>query len=348
MKLNYILVTGAAGFIGFHLCSKLLSNGYKVFGIDNLNDYYSVHLKKKRLEILLDDNNFQFRRIDITDRASLSKLFERFQFDEVIHLAAQAGVRYSIVNPHAYVDNNITGFLNILEAAKEYKIKRMIFASSSSVYGDNRKVPFSEADFVDHPISVYAATKKSNELFAYTYSSLYNIPMIGLRFFTVYGEWGRPDMAYYIFTKRILEGRPIALFNFGNLKRDFTYVGDIVEGISRLLRLDAFPSNNNKKNHVPYSIYNIGNNKPVELIQFVHTLEIAIGKKAQIKFLPMQEGDVYETYADISALNKLAGFRPSVEIKEGLERFVKWFLEYNECFVNETAYANSRNLINAK
>ena len=335
-----ILVTGAAGFIGFHLCRRLLEDGYQVAGIDNLNDYYDVRLKKARLEQIQNIKNFRFFKISLEEKDTVLNLFHSEKFDYVVNLAAQAGVRYSLINPYAYVDSNIYGFLNILEGCRHNKIKHLIFASSSSVYGLNTKMPFSTHHNVDHPISLYAATKKANELMAHTYSYLYGIPVTGLRFFTVYGPWGRPDMALFIFTKAILDGKPIDVFNFGRMKRDFTYIDDIVEGIVRVL--DKIPGSNrdwNSNNPDPstsivrYKLYNIGNNNPVELMRFIEILEDCLGKKAQKNLLPIQPGDVPETYADIDDLTTDAGFTPSTGIENGIRKFVewyKWYYKFNE------------------
>ena len=331
-----ILITGAAGFIGYHLSKQLCESDCNVVGIDNMNDYYNVNLKIARLEKLQDYQNFKFEKIDLVEKDSLFKLFEKEKIKYVINLAAQAGVRYSIENPFAYIDSNINGFINILEACRNYPVKHLIYASSSSVYGANVKQPFSEDDNVDHPVSLYAATKKSNELMAHTYSDLYKIPTTGLRFFTVYGPWGRPDMAYFSFTKAILEEKEINVFNNGNLERDFTYIDDIVNAIEKLLdkvppetpnwdRVKAEPSTS----FAPYRVFNIGNNQPVKLMDFISTLENLLGKKAVKKFLPMQPGDVYSTYADISKLNKLIGYKPTTSIEEGLEKFIYWYKKFN-------------------
>jgi len=330
-----ILVTGAAGFIGYHLSKQLCKNNFNIVGIDNLNNYYDVKLKEDRLEQLNLFDNFKFIKIDLVNKDSIFKLFEQEKFDYIIHLAAQAGVRYSIENPYAYIDSNISGFINILEACRNYPIKHLIYASSSSVYGANVKQPFSENDNVDHPVSLYAATKKSNELMAHTYSDLYKIPTTGLRFFTVYGPWGRPDMAYFSFTKDILEGKEIKVFNNGNLERDFTYIDDIVSAIEKLIdispneipdwdRIKAEPSTS----FAPYRIFNIGNNQPVKLMDFISTLENLLGKEANKKFLPMQQGDVYSTFADISKLSEVIGYKPTTSIKQGLEKFVDWYMNY--------------------
>ncbi|MDF2856794.1 MAG: capsular biosynthesis protein CpsI [Neobacillus sp.] len=318
-----ILVTGAAGFIGFHLTKRLLAENYHVIGIDNMNDYYDVQLKKDRLAILENDFNFTFFEIDIANMDRLNQLFTEHSIRIVINLAAQAGVRYSIINPHAYVHSNIAGFMNILEACRHFQVDHFIYASSSSVYGANTSIPFSTSDTVDHPVSIYAATKKSNELMAYTYSHLYQIPTTGLRFFTVYGPWGRPDMAYYSFTRNIIKEKPIKVFNNGDLSRDFTYIDDIIEGIIRLL--EKPPVVLNPSAPPPYVIYNLGNNTPVKIMDFIQILENLIGKKAKVAYLPMQPGDVKETYADISDLQNDIGYRPSTPIENGLSDFVEWF-----------------------
>ncbi|MGE5861458.1 MAG: NAD-dependent epimerase [Ignavibacteria bacterium] len=330
-----ILITGAAGFIGYHLTQKLCEMNYEVVGLDNLNDYYDIQLKENRLKQLKILQNFTFYKIDLIDRIGINSLFRNNKFDYIINLAAQAGVRYSLVNPYAYIESNISGFLNILESCRNYPVKHLIYASSSSVYGGNTKTPFTTNDNVDHPVSLYAATKKSNDLMAHTYSNLYDIPVTGLRFFTVYGPWGRPDMAYYSFTKDIIEGKQINIFNHGEMKRDFTYIDDIIDGIVCLIDKIPVPDkeweNNSQKvssSFAPYRLYNIGNNKPVELMKFIEILEEKIGKKAEKKFLQMQPGDVLETYADIDDLTRLTGFRPKIKIDEGLEKFVKWYKEY--------------------
>lgn len=330
-----ILVSGAAGFIGFHLSKRLCENGHKVMGIDNLNNYYDVNLKYGRLEVLNKSKNFSFQQIDIADKANLNKCWEDFRPEVMINLAAQAGVRYSITNPDAYVESNLVGFMNILEASRNYDIKHLIFASSSSVYGANKKVPFSETDNVDHPVSLYAATKKSNELLAHSYSSLYNIPTTGLRFFTVYGPFGRPDMAYFKFTKNIIEDLPIDVYNNGDLERDFTYIDDIVEGIVRLLDQIPVPKTDwNYENpdpansFAPYNIYNIGNNKPIKLLYFIETLEKILNKKAIKNYLPMQAGDVNITYANIDKLEKEISFSPNTPIETGLKNFIEWYKKY--------------------
>lgn len=330
-----ILVTGAAGFVGYHLTQRLLEQDFTVVGIDNENDYYDPKLKEGRLEELKGKSGFTYYKMDLSDTAAINELFEKHSFHTVINLAAQAGVRYSLQNPRAYIDSNIVGFTNILEGSRHFDVKHLIYASSSSVYGANTKMPFSEHDNVSHPVSLYAATKKSNELMAHTYSHLYGIPTTGLRFFTVYGPWGRPDMAYYSFTKDIIEGKPIKVFNHGKMKRDFTYIDDIVEGIVRLT--DKIPQPNAEWNrhaadpgssYAPYKIYNIGNNQPVELMKFINTLEDLIGKKANMEYLPMQSGDVEATFADISDLQDAVGFNPSTPIEVGLEKFVKWYKSY--------------------
>lgn len=330
-----ILITGSAGFIGFHLSLKALQLGYKVTGIDNLNDYYDVNLKKSRLAILQQQPEFEFHQIDLTDRHSINKLFSQNRFFAVVNLAAQAGVRYSLTNPHAYLESNIQGFLNILEACRHSKVNHLIYASSSSVYGANKNMPFSVHDNVDHPISLYAASKKSNELMAHTYSALFNLPTTGLRFFTVYGPYGRPDMALFIFTKAILQGMPIEIFNNGNMKRDFTYIDDIVEAIIRLIPTIPLPNtewNGSKPDpatsFAPYRIYNIGNNQPIQLMEFIEIIEKKLGKVAIKRFLPMQEGDVPETYADVKDLMQVVDFKPSTPITQGIENFINWYLSY--------------------
>ena len=329
------LVTGAAGFIGFHLTLRLLSRGEQVVGFDNLNDYYSVDLKRDRLSRLTDYDNFKFAEADLADQTQVDKVFRDHDFERVVNLAAQAGVRYSITNPRAYTGSNIVGFLNVLEACRHAKTPHLTYASSSSVYGAGTKMPFAAADRVDHPLSLYAATKKSNELMAHTYSHLYGLPTTGLRFFTVYGPWGRPDMALFLFTKAILEGRPIDVFNEGRMQRDFTYIDDIVEGVDRTSEQVAAPDSNwNSINpnpstsSAPYRIYNIGNNDPIELTVFIEAIENAIGIKAKKNLLPMQAGDVPATFADIEALETAVGFRPSTPIHLGVKRFVDWYRDY--------------------
>ena len=319
-----VLVTGAAGFIGFHLAKRLLSLGASVCGIDNLNDYYDVSLKEARLAILEKEPAFTFVRGDLADEAAVTKLFEDFRPDIVVNLAAQAGVRYSIDNPRSYIRSNIVGFFNILEACRHYPVEHLLYASSSSVYGNQEKTPFATTDNVDHPISLYAATKKSDELMAYTYSHLYGIPATGLRFFTVYGPWGRPDMAYFKFTNKIVRGEPIQIYNHGDMLRDFTYVDDIVRGVENML------CNPPKANEFGdrYKVYNIGNNKPEKLLDFIETLEKAIDMEAKKEYLPMQPGDVYQTYADVTDLIRDFDFKPSTSIAEGLGRFAEWYKEY--------------------
>ncbi len=323
MKKFDLLVTGAAGFIGFHLSLSRLKKGERVVGIDNLNDYYDPKLKINRLEILKQHPGFTFLQIDIKDKEKLDDLFSSYAFDTVVNLAAQAGVRYSIENPYAYMDSNMTGFLNILEACRHNPVRHLVYASSSSVYGGNQKVPFSTEDSVDHPVSLYAATKKANELMAHTYSHLYGIPTTGLRFFTVYGPWGRPDMAYYSFSDNIMKGKPIKVFNHGKMERDFTYIDDVIKGIEKIIPLTP-------TSKPPYKIYNIGNAKPVQLEKFIAILERNLGKKAHKQYMDMQPGDVVKTYADISELTKDTGFTPSTGIEEGLEKFVKWFKKYHQ------------------
>ena len=329
------LITGSAGFIGFHLSKLLLKKGFEIVGIDNLNNYYDVSLKEDRLKILEKFDNFQFHKIDLKDKPAIDELFASNKFDYVINLAAQAGVRYSITNPYAYVDSNLIGFMNILEACRNNPVKHLLYASSSSVYGGNTVVPFSTNHQVDHPVSLYAATKKSNELMAHTYSHLFGIPTTGLRFFTVYGPWGRPDMAYFSFTKDILAGKAIKVFNYGKMERDFTYVDDIVEGISKLLPLA--PISNESWNEqtddlssssAPYKIYNIGNNQPVKLEKFISVLENTLGVEAEKNYMEMQPGDVLRTYADVSDLEKDIDFKPSTTIEAGLGKFVEWYEGY--------------------
>jgi UDP-glucuronate 4-epimerase len=335
MNNNKILVTGAAGFIGYHLCRRLIERGDRVTGIDNLNDYYDVKLKIDRLRQIAREKNFTPARLDMADREAMKELFEKGAFDIVVNLAAQAGVRYSLKNPHAYVDSNLQGFLNVLEGCRHGGVKHLVFASSSSVYGANTTMPFSVHHNVDHPVSLYAATKKANELMAHTYASLYGLPCTGLRFFTVYGPWGRPDMAYFLFTKAIYEDRPIDVFNYGKMQRDFTYIDDVTEGVVRVLEKVPGPSPEWDRRHpdpatsyAPYRIYNIGNNRPIELIRFIEVLEDRIGKKAEKNFLPMQPGDVPATYADIDELTRDAGFAPATLLEEGIGRFVEWYRTY--------------------
>ena len=330
-----ILVTGAAGFIGFHLCLALLKKGHKIVGLDNINDYYETKLKEDRVAILKKDSNFSFVKADLADKSAINKAFDETNFDRVINLGAQAGVRYSLQNPDAYINSNIVGFLNILEACRHHKTAHLVYASSSSVYGMNTSMPFSVHDNVDHPVSLYAATKKSNELMAHTYSHLFGLPTTGLRFFTVYGPWGRPDMAPFLFTKAILEGKPIKVFNNGQMKRDFTYVDDIVEGVVRVADLIPQPnqeydckSPDPSTSKAPYKIYNIGNNQPIELLKFIETIEEKTGKKAEKIFMPMQPGDVVATYADVSDLMKDTGFSPSTPLNIGIGKFVDWYRDY--------------------
>jgi UDP-glucuronate 4-epimerase len=330
-----ILITGAAGFIGFHVSRRFLESGNSIIGVDNLNDYYDVNLKKARLALLEKKAGFRFVKANIADRERMSALFKEEAPEIVVHLAAQAGVRYSLVNPHVYADSNLTGFINILEGCRHQKITHLVFASSSSVYGANTQMPFSVHHNVDHPVSLYAATKKANELMAHTYAHLYNLPCTGLRFFTVYGPWGRPDMALFLFTKAILEERPIDVFNEGRMSRDFTYIDDIVEGVFRVA--DKIPNPNvhwNGDNPDPgtsfaqYKIYNIGNNNPVELFEFIRMLEVQLGRKAKMNLLPMQPGDVPKTFADVDDLMKDVGFKPATSLEDGIRHFVKWYREY--------------------
>ena len=318
------LVTGAAGFIGFHLSRRLMERGETVVGLDNLNDYYDVSLKQARLEILNSESAFEFQQLELADRDAIATLFDQQKVDVVIHLAAQAGVRYYLENPAAYIDSNLVGFGNILEGCRYGGVKHLVYASSSSVYGSNKKTPFSVEDNVDHPISLYAATKKANELMAHTYSHLYQLPTTGLRFFTVYGPWGRPDMALFKFTKAILDGRPIDVYNHGKMRRDFTYIDDIIEGVIRTA--DKIPADDN--NRTPYSVYNIGNNQPEDLMEMIHLLEGALGQVAQKKMLPMQPGDVPETFADIESLSRDTGFRPQTPLATGISKFVEWYREF--------------------
>lgn len=330
-----ILVTGAAGFIGSYVSQRLLERGDQVVGLDNLNDYYAVALKEARLAALNDQPGFRFVRAALEDRYAVDTLFSQTSFDAVIHLAAQAGVRYSLENPRAYLDSNLAGFLNILEGCRRQRVGHLVYASSSSVYGANRTMPFSVHHNVDHPVSLYAATKKANELMAHSYAATYGLPCTGLRFFTVYGPWGRPDMAYFSFTKAILDGQPLTVFNHGKMLRDFTYIDDIVEGVIRVLDRPAQPDpawnglNPDPGNSfAPYKIYNIGNNQPVELLRFIEVLEQCLGKKAEKQFLPMQPGDLPATCADLADLSAATGFRPSTGIEEGLSRFVAWYRAY--------------------
>ena len=332
-----ILVTGAAGFIGSFLAKRLIARGDEVVGLDNLNDYYDVNLKLGRLKQMSMERNFTPVRLDLHDRDGIARLFSENRFDAVVNMAAQAGVRYSLTNPYAYADSNLTGFLNVLEGCRHTGVKHLVFASSSSVYGANTKMPYSVHDNVDHPVSLYAATKKANELMAHAYSSLYRLPCTGLRFFTVYGPWGRPDMAYFLFTRAIIEGRPIDVFNNGKMKRDFTYIDDIIEAVVRVI--DRIPepdpswsgaAPDSATSYAPYRLYNIGNNQPVELLRFIEVLEEVLGKKAVKNMLPMQAGDVPATYADIGDLMRDVGFKPSTPIEEGLRKFVEWYKQYHK------------------
>ena len=333
--MDKILVTGAAGFIGFHLCRKLLATGRNVVGIDNLNPYYEVRLKEDRLRLLEEDRSFRFFRLDIADREDLADLFAREEPPVVVHLAAQAGVRYSLTNPYAYLDSNLLGFLNILEGCRHHRVSHLVYASSSSVYGGNTRLPFSVHHNVDHPVSLYAATKKANELMAHSYAALYGIPCTGLRFFTVYGPWGRPDMALFLFTRAILAGEPIDVYNEGRMERDFTYIDDIIEGVFRIMARppDPDPSWNGGNpdpagSFAPYRLYNIGNHQPVALLDFIAALEKNLGKKAKMRFLPMQPGDVPATCADVEDLAAAVGFSPATTIATGIARFVEWYKKY--------------------
>ena len=330
-----ILLTGAAGFIGMTTCLRLLARGDDVVGLDNLNDYYEVQLKLDRLARLQSLPGFRFVKADVGDRAAIERLFGEEHFDRVIHLAAQAGVRYSLQNPQAYIDSNVVGFMNVLEGCRHAKVAHLVYASSSSVYGGNTRMPFSERDSVDHPVSMYAATKKANELMAHTYSHLFGLPTTGLRFFTVYGPWGRPDMALFLFTKAILEGRPIDVFNHGQMRRDFTYVDDIVEGVIRVTDRIAEPDPTFDANRpdpgtsrAPFRIFNIGNHNPVPLLDFIGYIEAALGRKAEKNLLPLQDGDVPATYADVDALAQWVGFAPATSIETGVARFVEWYRSY--------------------
>ncbi len=319
-----LLVTGAAGFIGSHLATRLLAEGNSVVGIDNLNDYYDVQLKDDRVERLEKNPNFQFIKLDIADKKGMESLFTGERFDRVFHLAAQAGVRYSLTHPHVYIESNLVGFLHILEGCRHSAVPHLIYASSSSVYGANTKMPFAVSDSVDHPVSLYAATKKANELMAHSYSHLYKMPTTGLRFFTVYGPWGRPDMALFLFTKAILSGRPIDVFNYGEMERDFTYIDDIIEGVVRVG--EAIPPS--VPPAAPYRVFNIGNHRPVSLMSMIDLLEKEIGKKSERRLLPMQAGDVQKTFADVEDLIAVTGFSPVIPIEEGIKRFVKWYKAY--------------------
>jgi len=330
-----VLVTGAAGFIGYHVAERLLARGDEVIGLDNLNPYYDPTLKQARLARLQKHARFGFEKIDLVDRAAMEALFARAKFERVVHLAAQAGVRYSIENPHVYVDSNLTGTLHVLEGCRHHRVEHLVFASTSSVYGANTKMPFSVHQNVDHPLSFYAATKKANELMAHTYASLYGLPVTGLRFFTVYGPWGRPDMALFLFARNILAGKPIDVFNYGNHRRDFTYVDDIAEGV--VAALDHVASANAAwdgnapdpaTSAAPYRLYNIGNNRPVELMHYIEVLEQCLGRKAEKNLLPLQVGDVPATWSDAEDLVRDVGYRPSTPVEEGVKRFVAWYLEY--------------------
>ena len=331
-----ILVTGAAGFIGMHVAQRLLTRGDEVIGIDNLNDYYDPRLKEARLEKLKTQARFRFQRIDVADEKAIGALFTAEGFERVAHLAAQAGVRYSLENPQAYIQSNLTGFANLLEACRHARVKHLVYASSSSVYGANTRQPFSVRDEVNHPVSIYAATKKSNELMAHSYSHLYGLPTTGLRYFTVYGPWGRPDMAPWLFTQAILEDRPIDVFNHGRMQRDFTFIDDIAEGTVRALDRIAAPNPDFDANNpdpgssqAPYRVYNIGNHQPIELLRFIETLEHALGRQAQKNFLPMQPGDVPATYADLSDFTRDTGFTPQTSLSDGIARWAAWFCDYH-------------------
>ena len=330
-----ILVTGAAGFIGFHLTKALLLQGHVVVGLDSINDYYDVRLKQARLALVESDNQFQFIKADLSDRAMIEQIFEEGQFDAVINLAAQAGVRYSIENPHSYIDSNVTGFLHILEGCRHHKVGHLIYASSSSVYGLDEAMPFQESQSADHPLALYGATKKANEMMAHSYSHLYGLPTTGLRFFTVYGPWGRPDMALFLFTKAIFDGKPINVFNHGKMVRDFTYIDDIVEGIVRLVDKPAVSNDDfnplspdSGSSPAPYRLFNIGNSQPVALMDYISALEKAIGREAKKNFLPMQAGDAKATNADTTRLEEWVGFAPSTSVEDGVERFVAWYREF--------------------
>ncbi len=333
-----ILLTGAAGFIGMHTALRLLARGDEVVGVDNLNDYYDVNLKESRLARLKPHPAFTFHKLDVADTSAMEELFARERPDRVIHLAAQAGVRYSLTNPNAYIQANLVGFTNILEACRHNRVQHLVYASSSSVYGGNARTPFSEHDNVDHPVSLYAATKKANELMAHTYSHLYSLPTTGLRFFTVYGPWGRPDMALFLFTKAILEGRPIDVFNHGEMVRDFTYIDDIVEGVVRVLDKPASPrvgydpaSPDPATSNAPYRVFNIGNNQPTPLTTYIEAIESALGRTAEKRYLPMQPGDVPATSANADELDAWVGFRPDTEVQTGVARFVQWYRAYHGC-----------------
>jgi UDP-glucuronate 4-epimerase len=330
-----ILVTGAAGFIGYHVAERLLARGDTVVGLDNLNSYYDVSLKEARLARLAPRRGFRFAKLDLADRAGMAALFAAERPRRVVHLAAQAGVRYSLENPHAYVDSNVAGFTNVLEGCRHGAVEHLVYASSSSVYGGNVRMPFSEHDSIDHPVSLYAATKKANELMAHTYSHLFSLPTTGLRFFTVYGPWGRPDMALFLFTKAILDGRPIDVFNHGNMVRDFTYIDDIVEGVIRVLDKAADPDPafdplrpDPGTSNAPYRVFNIGNSRPTPLAEYIESLEAALGRTARRNYLPMQPGDVPATSADTTELDRWVGFKPNTPVKEGVRRFVEWYRDF--------------------
>jgi len=329
-----VLVTGCAGFIGFHVAKRLLKDGYGVIGVDNVNDYYDIGLKESRLELLEQFEQFEFYRESIENSDAIQDIFHKHKFQHVIHLAAQAGVRYSLVNPRAYIDANIVGFLNILEGCRHTQVKHLIYASSSSVYGGNKETPFKTSHNVDHPVSLYAATKKANELMAHTYSHLYQIPTTGLRFFTVYGPWGRPDMALFLFTKAILDDEPIQVFNYGQMVRDFTYVDDIVEAIIRLVPFIPQPNDqwgegcDCSTSFAPYKIYNIGNHQPIQLETFIDVLEDKLHKKAKREYMPIQPGDVTKTFSDVKDLERDIGFKPETKVEDGVEAFVKWYRWY--------------------
>ncbi len=330
-----VLVTGAAGFIGAALSERLLGRGDEVIGLDDLNDYYDVELKKARLARLERHSSFRFTKLDVADRAGMASLFRAERFARVVHLAAQAGVRYSIENPHAYVDSNLVGFINVLEGCRHNSVEHLVYASSSSVYGANTRLPFSVHDNVDHPVSLYAASKKANELMAHAYSHLYRLPTTGLRFFTVYGPWGRPDMALFVFTRNILAGEPIDVFNYGKHRRDFTYIDDIVEGVVRVLDQVAEPNPewsgdtpDSASSLAPYRLYNIGNNEAIDLERYIELLEVCLGRKASKNLLPLQPGDVPDTFADVNALVEDLGYRPSTPVEVGIRRFVDWYREY--------------------
>jgi UDP-glucuronate 4-epimerase len=330
-----VLVTGVAGFIGYHLAQRLLQDGFQVYGIDNLSEYYDVNLKKARLSQLQPQAGFTFQYLDLSDRPGMAQLFQEQRFDAVVNLAAQAGVRYSLDNPWTYIDSNVAGFVNLLEGCRHHPVQHLIFASSSSVYGATTKVPFAVSDRTDYPVSLYAATKKANELMAHTYSHLYQIPVTGLRFFTVYGPWGRPDMAYFKFARAIEAGQPIEVYNFGQMQRDFTYIDDIIEGVVRVLHQpprtslgETTQTLEQAHSHALYQIYNIGNNCPVELLTFIQILEQALGKQANLKLLPLQPGEVLTTYAEVEDLTQAIGFAPSTPLDQGIQRFVEWYQRY--------------------